>query len=60
MPKKADITIKEFTSELPEGMTEEQLEEALRPGRQAFIRLIVNSHIQDYQDKEEGLDAGIT
>ena len=50
MPKKTNIKIKEFTSELPEGMTEEQLEEALRPGRQAFM--IVNSHIKDYQDKE--------
>lgn len=53
MPKKINITIKEFTSDLPEGMTEEQLEQALRPGRQAMIRLIVNSIIKDYQGKEE-------
>lgn len=52
MPKKTDIKIKEITSDLPEGMTEEQLEEALRPGRQAFIRMIVNSHIKDHQGKE--------
>lgn len=54
MPKKTNITIKEITSDLPEGMTEEQLEQALRPGRQALIRMIVNSIIKDYKSGKEG------
>lgn len=52
MAKKREITIKEMVSALPKGMTQEQLEEALRHGKQALIKAIVNAHIKENQSKE--------
>lgn len=52
MAKKSDVKIKLVTADMPEDITAEELEQALRPCRQALIRALVQTYIREHEKKE--------
>lgn len=54
MTKPTKVVLKELTAQIPEGITEEQVEQAKQPGKDALVKIMVASFIRDARKGEEG------